>query len=145
MATGYLDANGDPFVKVTVTNLVWPGTELECLIDTGFTGFLSIPIVQAFPLGLFLTGSLALTLADGKQAFRYTCLGCAELDGRKEMGLIVIEPGGSQTLLGMAFLKKFNLQLVVDPVAGLIELKPGSVQVAAPPPQPPDPSQTTSN
>ena len=42
-----------------------PGVEYTGIIDTGFTGFLQIPIATAFELALPLEGTTSVTLADG--------------------------------------------------------------------------------
>ena len=63
--TGYLNANGDPHVEIEVANPLDWRKKVNCLIDTGFTGFLSIPLLEAFPIGLLLIGTMPVTLADG--------------------------------------------------------------------------------
>lgn len=93
-------------------------------IDTGFTGFLSIPIFQAFPIGLLLVGTIPITLADGKTQYRLTCLGRIHLGNQSQVGIVIIEPSGQQALLGMEFLKKFSKKLEVDPAAGTVQLIP---------------------
>ena len=40
------------------------------------------------------------------------------------LGVIIIEPVGSQALIGTEFLKKFNLTLVTDPANNTIGLFP---------------------
>ena len=46
---GYLDKNGHPTVKIKVHGIVSGAQqEFEAMIDTGFTGFLLMPIVSAF-------------------------------------------------------------------------------------------------
>lgn len=121
MATGYFE-NGDPYIDVEVSNPLGWKSKLKCLIDTGFSGFLSIPILQAFPIGLILHTTSSVTLADGSKSAKLTCLGAAHLDGDAKVGLILIEPASDVVLLGMDFLRKFNKRLVVDPIAGIIEL-----------------------
>lgn len=63
---GYLDCNGHPRLKIKVSgtnpNIV---AEIDAMIDTGFTGFLMLPLAQALPLGLVLYGTGDYTIADG--------------------------------------------------------------------------------
>lgn len=137
VATGYFNANQDPCIDIEVSNPLDWKQKLCCLIDTGFTGFLSIPMFTAFPIGLLLSGTMRLTLADGSTQFRLTCLGKANLDGEAQVGVIIIEPSSDQVLLGMDFPRKFNMQLVVDPVNSTVELRKTAAPVAAPPPPAP--------
>ena len=122
MPTGYLDANGDPCISIEVSNPLNWKVSLDCLIDTGFTGFLSIPILQAFPIGLLLITTIPVTMADGRTDAKLGCLGKVHLGAEEQVGLIIIEPNSAKSLLGMDFLKKFNKKLLVDPLNGLIEL-----------------------
>lgn len=122
MPTGYLDANGDPYITVEVSNPLNWKVSLNCLIDTGFTGFLSIPILQAFPIGLLLITTIPVTLADGRTDAKLGCLGRIHLGGESQVGLIIIEPSSTQPLLGMEFLRKFNKRLIVDPLQNVVEL-----------------------
>ncbi len=120
--TGYLDANGDPHLEIEVANPLGWKSKLKCLIDTGFTGFLSVPILDAFPIGLLLVGTVPVTLADGSVQNKLMCLGSASVGAEAHVGTILIEPNSSQTLLGMEFLRVFKKKLIVDPIGGTVEL-----------------------
>ncbi len=137
MATGYFNNNQEPCIQIQLSNpLGWSQT-LECLIDTGFSGFFSVPTITAFPIGLLLTGTMSLTLADGSTAYRLTCLGTATLDNVQRVGVIVIEPSSNQTLLGMDFLRLFSMRLLADPISNSVELivtTPQAQPPASPPP-----------
>lgn len=122
MATGFLDANGDPHIKLVVSGPVTEGTEIDFLIDTGYQGFISLPIVQAFPIGLILSGTVNIVLANGQPQPRLMCLGGVDCDGIREVGLIVIESTGQTPLIGMEFLRRFRKRLVIDPIAQIVEL-----------------------
>ena len=98
--------------------------KLKALVDTGFTGFLSIPILEAFPIGLLLHGTTSVQLADGSTQVKLTCLGMAHLGDEGQVGLIIIEPQSTQVLVGIDFLRKFKRQLVVDPTSGIVRLPP---------------------
>lgn len=132
MPTGYLDKNGDPYVSVEVANPLGWKQKFDCLIDTGFTGFLSIPMLQAFPIGLLLRGTMKVVLADGSTQDKLTCLGSASLESEVNVGLIIIEPRSNQVLLGMDFLRKFGKKLMIDPINRIVELT--SALPTVPPP-----------
>jgi predicted aspartyl protease len=72
MQMGYLDRNGHPRVTIHVrgthpTEFI----EIDVLLDTGFAGFLMLPITPALPLGLALYGTGDYSLADGSPITHY--------------------------------------------------------------------------
>jgi len=127
MATGYFDSNGDPWLEIEISGPFSNPSKTQCLIDTGFTGFLSMPFLSAFPLGLILTGTMNIVFANGDIQPRLTCLGKAIFDGQTNVGVIVLEPQGNQVLLGMNFLRKFGMRLNVDPGESTVELLPSPI------------------
>ncbi len=62
--TGSFGSSSSPELKIKISGMVGDGAEFSAIIDTGFTGFLSMPLVDAFPLGLLLFGTMNLVLAD---------------------------------------------------------------------------------
>src|SRR5690242_13746171 len=115
VATGYFDKNFNPCLKITLSGAFpGPGKEFEAIIDTGFTGFVSIPLIQAFPLGLPLFGTTRLTLADGSTSDRLTALGRLTLLGQQTReGLVILEQSSTEVLVGMGFLRAFELALII--------------------------------
>jgi predicted aspartyl protease len=106
--TGSLNQLGCPVVEIEVSGGV-PGVRkrLSALLDTGFSGFLSIPILEAFPLGLMLRGTINAALADGSQQAKLICRGSVHFGGEIQDGVIIVEPSSDQALIGMEFLKRF--------------------------------------
>ena len=76
LQTGYLDSEGHPRLRIRVSGTS-PNAfvDVDALIDTGFTGFLMLPIVQALPLGLVLTGTGYYTLANGETVTNFLAQG----------------------------------------------------------------------
>jgi clan AA aspartic protease len=112
--TGFLDKSGSPALKISISGPI-PNSEQEfdAVIDTGFTGFVSMPLLKAFPLGLLLYGTTEVTLADGSNAVKLTAKGAVKIGGRMEIGVIILEPSSGDVLLGMDFLTKFERVLFV--------------------------------
>lgn len=112
--TGYLDNAGSPRLKITLRG-VWEGVnqELDAIVDTGFTGFLSMPMVDAFPLGLVLYGTTTTILADGSTSYKLMAVGTASVGQESNVGIVLLNMGSgpSAVLLGMEFLRIFNKSL----------------------------------
>ena len=113
--TGYLDDHGHPHIKIRVWGLSEQfGQEFQAMIDTGFTGFLMLPLVQALPLGLTLFGTTTYTLADGSQSPKLLAHGSIDHEGEVTSGLIVLEANASSgPLVGMEFLRSSKKLLVL--------------------------------
>jgi len=92
------------------------------LIDTGFSGYLSLPFVIAFPLGLILKGQQPYTLADGSVSNHFVCLGTVEFGGQSVVVPIDVQPSGP-ILIGNQLLKKLSLSLSVDFMRDSFELQ----------------------
>lgn len=139
MAIGFLAANGDPTLEIEIKG-VGQAKKFTCLIDTGFTGFLSIPLLQALPLGLVLTATTTVTFANGITESRLICLGHAKVDSDEQLGTILLEYQSNQVMLGMDFLKKFGLKLLVCPTTGQIEVVPSGASFTVPAASPAQPA-----
>ena len=152
--TGSFNSSGSPVIKIAVYGVFEQSKqEFEAIVDTGFSGFLSMPIVQAFPLGLVLTGTTTTILADGSQSFKLTALGKVVLGDKTEIGLILLNTGSSDILIGMEFLKIFQITLMIssegfvllenEELKKVVRAEPEKQQAqGSPSPSPPDPKAT---
>lgn len=109
--TGYFNSKGSPCIKISISGVFNPGKEFEVIIDTGFSGFISMPMLKAFPLGLPLFGTTNITLADASTTPRLTAIGRAAFNNANEAGVIILEPQSADILVGMDFLRTFKLGL----------------------------------
>jgi predicted aspartyl protease len=118
MATkiGYLASNGHPHIKIGVWGLSAQfKQEFEAMIDTGFTGFLMLPLISAFPLALTLCGTTSYTLADGSSSPKLMAYGTVEVDDTTAQGIIVLEANANcGPLVGMEFLRQFDYTMVLS-------------------------------
>lgn len=130
-------SNGCPIVQIAVSGPVTNPTNFNAIVDTGFSGFLLLPILEAFPVGLILRGTIPITLADGSTQTKLTCMGELHFDGESQVGLIIIEYQSTDVLVGMDFLTKFRRELVVDPANNLVKLSKSVPIVPVPPPPQP--------
>lgn len=114
LQTGYLD-KGHPHIKIRVWGLSEQfAQEFEAMIDTGFSGYLSIPLVRAFPLALTLFGTTQYELADGSMSPKLLAHGCIDNQGEITSGLIALESNANcGPLVGMEFLRQSKKLLVL--------------------------------
>jgi predicted aspartyl protease len=105
--------NGSAIIKVRLAgNSSQQPIEFQAVFDTGFSGFVYIPLIQALPLGLTATGTTPVTLADGKTYNRAWAEIWAVVDGQKERDIAILEPTASaDILIGMDFLRVFKIGL----------------------------------
>ena len=113
IAPGSFDKSGSPTVQITVSGVYGNPYTVDAIIDTGFSGFLSMPIIQAFPIGLTLYGTTTVILADGSSANKLTALGAVAIGDLKRSGVIILEGFAIDPLIGMDFIRTFELALAV--------------------------------
>jgi clan AA aspartic protease len=112
--TGYFAKSGSPALKIKVSGPFNPAIEYEAVLDTGFTGFLSIPLTEAIRLGLVLYGTTSVSFANGETSWRLTANGKIDVGGEWKIGVAILEWQSTELLLGMAFLRQFGEALFVS-------------------------------
>lgn len=111
---GFFNQNGHPIIPIKVYGFSKEIMQkFDAILDTGFSGFLSLPLVYAFKVGLILASTASFTLADGSTDHCLLCFGGIKLNGEEQIGLISISKG-DDVLLGMEFLRKFKKKLHLD-------------------------------
>src|SRR5215467_13892656 len=110
MITGIILDNGTPVIELKVRGSQQE-IAVEGILDTGFTGFLCLPIFLAVPLGLALTDTITSELADGTMVDdELVFAGQAEWD-RDLMDIAITLTRSEDTLIGTAFLTGYRLVL----------------------------------
>jgi predicted aspartyl protease len=112
---GKLDANGHPYVEIRVSaeDTEGSGATFEALIDTGFTGFVSLPIIAATTLKLQPHTTARYELANGKLcdpiplARAFACV-----DGDKFVAGVVSISEHARVLVGVEFLRTCGKSLI---------------------------------
>jgi predicted aspartyl protease len=97
----------------------------QAIVDTGYAGYLTLPFVEAFPLGLILKGTQEYVLADGSRARHFICFGTVQFDDQEIFVPIDVQESGP-ILLGMSLLKKLEQNLLVDFKAEKFEFTPST-------------------
>jgi len=114
--TGQFDKSGCPFLRIAVSGPK-ERAEYDAVLDTGFTGFLSLPSKQAERLGLVPRATILLRYADGAAGYKLTASVTVTVKGESQTGIVILEPNSSELLLGVSFLRLFNRALIVSRLA----------------------------
>lgn len=112
---GHFDSLGNPCLKFHLCGVAHdpPGLEFEAIIDTGFSGFIQLPMQHAFSLKLPLEGTSSYVLADGSRGTSLTALAHTTFGGTTVLGVVSLTPGSLDVLVGMDFLRRFKLGLIM--------------------------------
>lgn len=104
--------NGQPTIEIQVSGISTIPKTITAIIDSGFNGYLKLPFLQAFPLGLVLAGVEDSTIADGSSTSNLVCKGNVCIDGKCVPTTIDVHKANI-VLIGTRLLaelgKKFNL------------------------------------
>ena len=114
MMHGIINLRREATLTVVVGNSNRQLQAIETVIDTGFTGFLSLPSAIIATLNLPWTASDIVTLGDGSETLFDLYTGVVIWDGQYHD--IYIAESETEPLLGMAMLYGYRLQ--VDAVEG---------------------------
>ena len=135
--------SGHPYIDILVSSDGKASQKHTALVDTGFSGFISIPAVAANHLGLEAHATTCYTLANGKVsdpvplAFGYACV---EGDSLVQ-GLFSISEHTS-TVVGMNFLMRCGKVLVISATGVIVmnwdEFNAALDQAASREPRPPE-------
>ncbi len=113
--------NDQPVIEIDVKGVTGISKKINALVDSGFNGYLQIPFMEAFPLGLVLAGIQANTLADGSTSSHLVCKGQVCVDGRCIDTTIDIQQANI-VLLGTKLLKELGKVFTLDAVTGRVEI-----------------------
>ncbi len=112
MIEGVVNAANEAVLELTLEGPDGRRRELEAVIDTGFSGFLTVTPALASELQLTFEGLARATLADGSETV-FPYYGVSVLwDGR----IRYVEAGAADTtpLIGMSMLERHSLYVEVE-------------------------------
>ena len=117
--------NDQPFIEIEISGVSGISKKIGALVYSGFNGYLQIPFIEAFPLGLVLVGIQANTLANGSTSSHLVCKGNVCIDGKCIETTIDIE-SGNIVLLGTKLLKELGKTFILDCAAGKVAITDSS-------------------
>jgi clan AA aspartic protease len=114
MVTGTVDARLQGIVVITVADALGNGRDFEATVDTGFTGFLTLPNADIRSLGLAYLRHDAATLGDGTTALIQVYEATISWDGGARA--VEVIQSESTPLVGTRLLAGYRVRM--DMVAG---------------------------
>lgn len=122
LIAGAFDEAGSPTIKIRVSG-DRGSRDYAATIDTGFTGFVALPLVEIVPLGLSTDpGAASVMLGDGTIIENLVARGSVILGSHLAVGTILLDETSADVLIGMAFLRAFAVTLIVtDKIVALCD------------------------
>jgi clan AA aspartic protease len=119
MITGVVTASREATIRLLIQEASGQLQPLDALIDTGFSGFLTLPSARIASLGLLWLSRQQGLLADGSIQVFDVYAATVEWDG--QLRLVEVEAADTDVLLGMSLLAGYELRIQVLP-GGLVTL-----------------------
>jgi clan AA aspartic protease len=109
MMHGIVDRNCEATIRLVVGNVDSQRQVIDAVIDTGFTGFITLPLAVITSLDLKLYGREEGTLGDGSSCIFDVYTGLLIWDG--ELRRIDVNASEATPLVGMSLLYGYRMQL----------------------------------
>jgi clan AA aspartic protease len=109
MMNGIVNQNCEATIRLVVSNQSKQRRAIDAVIDTGFTGFLTLPLIVINSLNLRLYSREEGTLGDGSTCIFDVYSGLVIWDG--EYRYIDVNAAETEPLVGMSLLYGYRIQL----------------------------------
>ena len=109
MMFGIVNENREAIIRIAVGDANSPKQMVDAIIDTGFTGFLSLPTSTIESLGLPWSFRDCGTLGDGSEVIFDMYIATVIWDG--QIQLVDVAASEADPLVGMSLLHGFKVQI----------------------------------
>ena len=113
MIEGTVNENFEATIRLALRGVAREGREVEAIIDTGFTGYLTLPTALIRRLNLSWKGRGQALIADGSLHVFDEYIGTVLWDGQDRT--VEVAAADTTHLVGMGLLRRYSLR--VDVVA----------------------------
>ena len=121
MIRGVVTARREAVVRLRVRGPGGVESDVDAIVDSGFTASLTLPVAMVTALGLARQSGSGAVLADG--SIRQFDIFAAEVEWGGTWRLVLVSAIGNEPLLGMSLLAGHKLVIEVVP-GGLVEIVP---------------------
>ena len=111
MIEGRVNANGEATIRLVLRGYAGEEQTVEAIIDTGFTGYLTLPAALIDRLGLSWAGRAQALLADGSLHVFDMYIGTVMWNGQYRT--IEVDEADTEPLTGMGLLRGRSLRVDV--------------------------------
>ena len=111
MITGIVNANREAIIRLVIAGPSGQQHDTEAIIDTGFTGFLTLPPARIAALNLSWLSRQPGVLADGSIDVFDVFVANVMRDGR--LRTVEVESADTEPLVGMSLLERHALRIDV--------------------------------
>lgn len=111
MIKGRVNESYEATVKLNLLDATGKEMEIEAIIDTGYTGYLTLPTALIEVMGLLWQGQNEALLADGTSRIFDVYDGIVSWDGHERA--IYVDAIDTETLVGMGLLRGHGLRVDV--------------------------------
>ena len=111
MITGVVNANREAIIRLIVSGPSGRLQDIAAIIDTGFTGFLTLPPARVAALGLSWLSRQPGILADGSVDIFDVYVASVMWDGQPRT--VEVEAADTEPLVGMRLLDRHSLRIDV--------------------------------
>jgi predicted aspartyl protease len=109
---GAFDKSGSATLKIHVAGSN-SRREYEAVIDTGFNGFLAMPLSAMVELGLKSEAVATVTLGDGSKIDNLVARGSVTVGSVTATCDILLDENSTEVLVGLSLLRAFHLALII--------------------------------
>ena len=121
MIRGVVNARHEAIVRLRVRGPGGVESDVDVIVDSGFTSSLALPVIMVTALGLARQSGGTAVLADG--SVRQFDIFAAEVAWGGTWRSVLVSAVGNESLLGMRLLAGHKLVIEVVP-GGLVEILP---------------------
>lgn len=121
MIQGVVNARNEAVVRLRLQGPAGVESEVDAIIDSGFSASLTLPMAVVTALGLVRQSGSAAVLADG--SVRQFDIYAAKVTWGGTWRAVLVSAVGNESLLGMRLLAGHKLAVEVVP-GGLVEINP---------------------
>ena len=117
MIIGFVNVYRDAIVRLQIDGLQGQTQQIETVVDTGFTGALTLPLSVIQSLGLPFRRSGRTSLSDGSESLFDIYEATVDWDGQPRR--VSVDSAETDPLLGMSLLEGYELRVPVRTGGGV--------------------------